>query len=89
MFYKAGKYYQSTCKKCHNRRERPNRYQRVKTGFNLLNKETQYGVIEDILNGKLNSKQISNKYDIKYTTYLYWKRKGYISIQKDDDQMTK
>ena len=77
-FYMATKKaFATMCKRCQNL-YRASKYEKKggkKFGFAKLSKETQEAIKEDMKNGVAN-KDIASKYDIKYPTFLLWKRKG-------------
>lgn len=79
-YYKAGLSYQRLCKPCHNQMRRKYKvsnkpYVPKPTGFDKLNEDMKKSILYDI-SVKVNYKKIAQKYDIKYSTLCYWKRKG-------------
>ena len=78
-YYKAGNTYQVLCKKCHNKSRRKwkiKKYpsKRVKgnkkpIGFFKLSQDVQDSIIQDI-----------SENNIKYATFMLWRRKGKIPI---------
>ena len=88
-FYKAGKFWQSLCKVCHNKirlkyKNNSNYIKRPK-GFTKLSEETQKNIINDIAtcskDARINYKQIARKNNINYSTLILWKRAGTIPVQ--------
>lgn len=85
-FYKAGDYYQSLCKPCHNSsRKLYDRNYKKKTkkvtGFKKLSEEKQSKIIEQFTIG-MSAKDIAYENNLNYNTLLYWKRTNQI-ISKD------
>lgn len=80
-FYKAGKSYQKYCIPCHNlkRYDYPHKYSYKKKpkGFLKLDEELRKKILYDI-SIRICYKEIAEKYNLKYTTLLSWKRKGQI-----------
>ena len=80
-FYKAGASWQKLCKHCHNKNRSTyissNIYTKVPKGFAKLDTEIKNNILKDI-SERINYKDISIKYDIKYQTLLTWKRKDLI-----------
>ena len=78
-FYKAGKSYQRNCIPCHNvkRYDYPHKtnYKKRPKGFSKLDEDIRKKILYDI-SVRINYKEIAEKYNIKYTTLLSWKRKG-------------
>jgi hypothetical protein len=78
-YYRAGNVsWQKNCKICHNKKRSVKIYVRRPKGFAKLPEETKANIIYDI-HVKVNYRDISTKYNIKYPTLLSWKRKGLIS----------
>lgn len=81
-FYRAGKSWQSHCKKCHNARRlhfriTPSKYVKRPKGFAKLDKELQEKIIYDI-HIKISYRDIAKKYGIYYNTILNWKKNNSI-----------
>jgi hypothetical protein len=82
-FYKAGKpsYHQKFCIPCHNIKRYDYANNRIyipkPTGFAKLPEETRRKILYDI-SVRINYKEISEKYGLKYQTLLTWKRKKII-----------
>lgn len=82
-FYKAREKWMLRCKKCHNKTRKnykPSKstYVKRKVGFQKLNKEIREEILKDLENKKT-YKYISEKYDIKYVTFLSWVKKGWVN----------
>ena len=84
-FYRAGKWWQSKCKPCHNRARM--RYKRTDkytcknrtTGFQKLPFETQVAIIRSIKDG-MKLLPLSRKHGVNYNTLRSWDKKGQIKI---------
>ena len=78
-YYKAGKGFQKYCIPCHNEKRydyaQTYKYEKRPKGFSKLPQETREKILNDI-KVRINFKEISEKYNIKYTTLLSWKRKN-------------
>jgi len=78
-FYRAGKSYQRYCIPCHNARRyeyaQNYKYEKKPKGFSKLPEDIRKKILYDI-SIRLNYKEIAEKYELKYTTLLSWKRKG-------------
>jgi hypothetical protein len=85
-YYRAGKFYQSLCKICHNikRYEYPlskSNYQKRAIGFDKLMPTKQQEIMYDVY-VKLSYRKIAAKTGIKYSTLLHWKNHGKIPAYK-------
>ena len=82
-FYKAGNSYQRNCIPCHNikRYDYAHKYKYTKKvkGFQKLPEDIRKKILYDI-SIKLTYKEIADKYKIKYTTLLSWKKKNLLII---------
>ena len=80
-YYKAGTSYQKYCIQCHNEKRRnyasTYKYTKKPKGFAKLPEELREKILYDI-SVRINYKEIAEKYGLKYTTLLRWKRKGQI-----------
>lgn len=78
-FYRAGKSYQKYCIPCHNVKRydyaHNYKYEKRPKGFSKLPEDIRKKILYDI-SVRINYKEIAEKYNIKYTTLLSWKRKG-------------
>jgi hypothetical protein len=81
-YYKAGKGFQKYCIPCHNSKRyeytQTYKYEKKPKGFKKLSQETRENILNDI-KVRINFKEISNKYNIKYATILCWKRNGLLN----------
>lgn len=80
-FYKAGSYYQKYCIPCHNKRRydypQTYNYEKKPKGFSKLPEDIKKKILYDI-SVRINYKEIAEKYGLKYTSLLSWKRKGHL-----------
>ena len=72
-YYKAGAYYQSLCKQCHNSR-RNEYYKKRPKGFLKLPIETQNNIRADLKTNKKTT--VAKKYNLSYSTLVRWVREG-------------
>jgi len=93
-FYKAGKYWQSRCKPCHNKSRKsykrwvnPNPPPKKPRAFQALSFETRCSVIKKINDG-VDLKDISRDHDIKYETLKRWKRDDKLIIKIDTKELS-
>ncbi len=82
-YYRAGKWYQKRCKRCHNKQKtiynrKCNKIYK-KVGFNKLEIEVKEDIIK-LLNEKIPYTKICKKYNINYFTFTSWKRKNLIIL---------
>lgn len=78
-FYRAGISYQKYCIPCHNAKRydytQTYKYEKRPKGFEKLSEDLREKILYDI-SIRINYKEIAEKYGLKYTTLLSWKRKG-------------
>ena len=92
-FYKAGQYWQKTCKKCHNAKRKTYAFNKVTkkkreprpTGFKKLDKETQEKIKYDFY-VKITRKKIADKYGIKYVTLTRWFNSNQIDLYDEPEE---
>ena len=78
-FYRARQSYQKYCIPCHNAKRydyaQTYKYEKRPKGFEKLSEDLREKILYDI-SIRINYKEIAEKYGLKYTTLLSWKRKG-------------
>lgn len=94
-FYKAGKYWQSRCKPCHNKMRNqfktwvnPNPPPKKPRGFQALSFETRCRIIQKI-NGGTTYKDVAQEFGIKYGTLIQWKKKGWLKVEINTKEKAK
>jgi hypothetical protein len=86
-FYKAGEYYQTNCKTCHNNKRLELYYSthEKKNSFEKQPQEIQDSIISQ-LQQKKRLKQICNELGLNYPIFSYYRRKGYIKLAASKDE---
>lgn len=78
-FYRAGNSWQKYCIPCHNSKRcnysHVYKYEKRPKGFSKLPEDIRNKILYDI-SVRINYKEISEKYNLKYKTLLSWKKKG-------------
>jgi len=72
-YYRAGAYYQSLCKTCHNSR-RAGYYKKRPKGFAKLPVQTQTAIKADLKTMK--KRAVAEKHNIVYSTLVRWVRQN-------------